>query len=265
MDTKTSELKLFEFGIQKKLILLSCTAILWIAAAIAYFTPGFDYWVVASFTSPLADPSLANFWYGYTKYMLYVVEFPLFAIYLVSFKINKLKPYRLVLFLSIVLLAIGNPIVDPILKNFFARPRPMITFDLNTIYYASGFSLPSGHAFQSFAVTLPLIICFLTNDKTFQRNWIKIVLALLLLIYAITLSFSRIVVGVHYLSDVLFGIGFAIILMLILASLLQWLLNTGRLNLQNEKWYALVFVILYVSYIIFSWDYFLWFRVYCIY
>ncbi|WP_337971767.1 phosphatase PAP2 family protein [Methanobacterium petrolearium] len=231
---------------------------------IAYFTPGFDYWIVVSCTSLLADPSLANFWYAYTKYLLYIVQFPLLAIYLTSFKISKLKPYRLVLFLSIMLLAIGNPIIDPILKDFFARPRPMITFDLNTIYYASGFSLPSGHAFQSFAGTLPLIICFLTNDATFKRNWIKIVLALLLLIYAITLSFSRILVGVHYISDVLFGIGFAIILMVILASLLQWLLDTDRLTLQNEKWYAMVFLILYVSYIIFSWDYFIWFRVYFI-
>ena len=47
-----------------------------------------------------------------------------------------------------------------------------------------------------------------------------------------------------FLSDVLFGIGFAIILMVILGSLLQWLLDKDYLNLQNEKWYALVFVTL---------------------
>ncbi len=242
-----SQLKLFALGNKKKLILLLCTLILWIGAFIAYFSYGFDYWFVASFNSLRADPLFADFWYFYTKYLLYLVGFPLLVIYLASFKIEKLKKYRLVLFLSIMTLAIGNIIVDPILKDIFARPRPLVEhLDLNSLYYVSGFSFPSGHAFQSFAGTLPLIICFLTNDKTFKRNTLKTVLAVILLIYATTLSFSRIFVGVHYLSDVLFGIGFAVILMVILASLLQWLLHSGKLNLQNEKWYALFFIALMV-------------------
>lgn len=240
---ETSKLRLFDFGIKKKLMLILFATILWIGALIAYFTPGFDYWLVGSFNSLRANYMFAYFWYYYTKYMLYVVGFPLLIIYIASFKIDKLKPYRLVLLLAIMTSAIGNPIVDPILKNLFARPRPMVAhLDLNSLYYVSGFSFPSGHAFQAFASTLPLIICFLTNDVTFKRNWEKIILALILLIYAITLAFSRVIAGVHYFSDVLFGIGFAIILMVILASLLQWLLNKDYLNLQNEKWYALVFL-----------------------
>ncbi len=241
----TYQLRLFDFRTKKKLILILCTAILWIGALIAYFTPGFDYWLVASFNSLRANYLFADFWYYYTKYMLYVVGFPLLIIYIASFKIDKLKPYRLVLLLAIMTSAIGNPIIDPILKDLIARPRPQVTYlDLNSLYYVSGFSFPSGHAFQAFTNTLPLIICFLTNDAIFKRNWEKIVLALILLIYAITLAFSRVIVGVHYFSDVLFGIGLAIILMVILASLLQWLLNKDYLNLQNEKWYALIFVTL---------------------
>jgi membrane-associated phospholipid phosphatase len=241
--TETSQLRLFDFKTKKKLILILCAAILWIGAFIAYFTPGFDYWLVASFNSLRANYMFADFWYYYTKYMLYVVGFPLLVIYIVSFKVDKLKPYRLVLLLSIMTSAIGNPLIDPILKNLIARPRPMIThLDINSLYYVSGFSFPSGHAFQAFASTLPLIICFLTNDERFKRNWKKIVLALILLIYAITLAFSRVIAGVHYLSDVLFGIGFAIILIAILTSLIQWLLDKDYLNLQNEKWYALVFI-----------------------
>lgn len=242
-NTETSQLRLFDFKTKKKLILILCAAILWIGAFIAYFTPGFDYWLVASFNYLRDNYLFADFWYYYTKYMLYVVLFPLIIIYIASFKIDKLKPYRLVLLLAIMTSAIGNPLVDPILKNLIARPRPYVVhFDINSLYYASGFSFPSGHSFQAFAITLPIIICFLTNDKIFKRNWKKTCLALILLIYAITLAFSRIIVGVHYLSDMLFGIGFAIFLMVILASLLQWLLKKNYLNLHNEKWYALVFV-----------------------
>jgi len=241
---KTSELKLFEFGVQKKLLLLSCAAILWIGALIAYFSPGFDYWVVVSFNSLRSDPSFASFWYYYTYYMLSVIILALLILYLASFKLNRLKPYRLVFFLAIITVAIGNPMVD-IFKDFFARPRPWVTYpDINNLYYVSGLSLPSGHAFQAFAATLPLILCFLTNNETFKRSRKKVVLASLLLFFAINLALSRIFVGVHFLSDVLVGIGFAIILMVILASLLEWLLKTGRLNLQNEKWYAFVFVTL---------------------
>lgn len=245
------KIKLFDFNASKKLILIFCGAILWSFALLAYFTPGFDYWIVASFNSLRANYIYADFWYYYTKYMLYVVGFPLIIIYIASFKIQKLKPYRLVFMLAIMTSAIGNPIVDPMLKDLIALPRPQVAhLDLNSLYYVSGFSFPSGHAFQSFAITLPLIICFLTNDATFKRNWKKIVLALILLIYALTLAFSRVIAGVHYLSDILFGIGFAIILMVILASLLQWLLDKNYLNLENEKWYAtIVITITLINYI----------------
>lgn len=248
---KTSKLKLFEFGSLKKLILLSCAVFLWISALIAYFSPGFNYYIVAIFNSLRTDPLFASFWYYYTIYMLYVIEFPIIIIYLASFKLNKLKPYRLTLFLAIITLAIGNPIVDPLIKNFFAIPRPWATYpDINSLYYVRGFSFPSGHAFQSFAGTLPLIICFLTNDSTFKRNWKKITLASILFILAITLAFSRVLAGVHYISDVLFGIGFAVFLMVILACLIQWLLKNNYLNLKNEKWYALIFLTITVLNII---------------
>ena len=244
---KKLEIKLFDFKTNKKLILLFCTTILWAGALIAHFTPGFDYWVVASFNALRANYIYADFWYYYTKYMLYIVGFPLIILYITSFKIQRLKPYRLVFLLAIMTAAIGNPIVNPILKDLIAVPRPQVAhLDLNSLYYVSGFSFPSGHAFQSFAMTLPLIICFLTNDATFKRNWKKIIMALILLIYALTLSFSRVIAGVHYFSDILFGIGFAIILMVILASILQWLLTKNYLNIQNEKWYALIFLTLTV-------------------
>jgi undecaprenyl-diphosphatase len=176
--------------------------------------------------------------------MLYAIATPLSILYVAAFKVNILKPYRTVLLLAVMTLAIGIPIVD-LLKYLYGVPRPWILYpDINSLYLGRGSSFPSGHAFQAFAGTLPLIICFLTNDKNFKRNWYKIILASVLLFFAITLSFSRILAGMHFPSDVLFGIGLAIILMVILASIIQWLLKTQRLNLQNEKWYGLIFIIL---------------------
>ena len=248
IDTLTpskSGLKLFDLGTRKKLLLILCTSILWIATLIAYSIPDFNYWLVASFNTLRTDPLFAGFWYYYTKYMLYVIGIPLSILYLVSFKLNNLKPYRIVFLLAIMTSAIGTPLVDPVMKDLFAVPRPGVLYpDINSLYYVNGFSFPSGHSFQAFAGTLPLIICFLTSDDTFKRNGKTVTLAIILLIFAITLAFSRLFAGVHFLSDVLFGIGFAVILTVILASILQWLLDTGRLNLKNEKWYALIFIMM---------------------
>jgi len=256
MKTKASpsnsELKLFDLGTKKKLFLILCTAILWAVTLISYSLPDFNYWLMASFNIHRTDPLFAGFWYFYTKYMLYVIGIPISLLYLASFKVNCLKSYRIVFLLSIMVTAIGAPLVDPFLKDLFAVPRPWLLYpDINSLYYVDGFSFPSGHAFQAFAGTLPLIICFLTNDETFKRTWKTVVLAIILLIFAINLAFSRLFTGVHFLSDILFGIGFAIILTVILASILQWLLDSGRLNLKNEKWYALVFIMLILLNLVF--------------
>ena len=244
---KTSELKLFEFGRNKKLFLLLCTAILWIGALITYYIPGLNYYLVASFNGLRTEALFAWFWYNYTLYMLYIFLFPIVVLYILSFKVDQLKPYRLVLFLSMMTTAIGTPIVDPVMKNLFAIPRPWIAYpDINSLYHVPGFSFPSGHSFESFSATLPIIICLFTNDETFKRNWKKVTLATILLLLALILALSRVLAGVHYISDVLFGIGFAIFLMVILASLMEWLLKNDYLNVQNEKWYALAFIFILI-------------------
>ncbi len=237
----TSELKLFQLGSKKKLYLVLCAVFLWIAALIAYIIPGFNYWSVTIFNTLRDNALFACFWHNYTLYMLYIILLPMILLYMLSFKVDMLKPYRLTLFLSLITTAIGTPIVDPLMKNFFAIPRPWDAYpDINSLYHVSGFSFPSGHSFQSFSTTLPMIICLLSDDETFKRNWKKIILATILLILALTLALSRVFTGVHYISDVLFGIGFAIFLMLILTDLVQWLLKNDYLNTNNEKWYALL-------------------------
>ena len=73
------------------------------------------------------------------------------------------------------------------LKILVARVRPDVA-----LIYEDGFSFPSGHANAVFSV-LPVIW------KKFGK--IKYVW----LIFAILIAFSRLYLGVHYLSDVIFG------------------------------------------------------------
>ncbi|UTB33316.1 MAG: phosphatase PAP2 family protein [Methanobacterium sp. ERen5] len=240
----SKDLKLFQFGQRDKLIFILCAAILWILAIVAFLTPNFNHWVLVNCNFIRSNYMLANLCYYFTNYTLSFIATPISLLYLASFKFNKLKPYRIVFLLSVMTLAIGIPIVD-FMKYYGAVPRPWLLYpDINSIYHPGGHSFPSGHAFQAFAGTLPLIICFLTNDATFKRNLKKTVLAVILMIFAISLSLSRLIAGVHFPTDVLFGIGLAVIMMVILISALQYLLKTGELNLQNEKWYALIFLAL---------------------
>lgn len=96
----------------------------------------------------------------------------------------------LAMLLSMVLGAIlGNSI----LKNLIARPRPFITYpDLIPLVQIGGYSCPSGHTLASFTASTA-IFCF------YRKTGIA---ALLL---ATLIGFTRLYVGVHYPTDVLFG------------------------------------------------------------
>lgn len=74
-----------------------------------------------------------------------------------------------------------------ILKNLIMRPRPL--FFEESI---NGYSFPSGHTTTSFAVAVVL------SDQYPKYSW-------LFYIFAGIIGFSRIMLGVHYITDVLFG------------------------------------------------------------
>lgn len=81
-------------------------------------------------------------------------------------------------------------------------------------YLPQGFtgsdSFPSGHAAMGF-ILLTLII--LLKNK---NEWIKSLVFIPIIIWAVSLAFSRIVIGAHFASDILFGSFIIIILYIIL-------------------------------------------------
>lgn len=97
-----------------------------------------------------------------------------------------------------VLAIVANSLAVRVLKNAFERARPAHAPDLIT----SGFSFPSGHAAGAMMVfgLLAWVLC----DQVVQRGKPWVVLAFGLLIAAI--SASRVVLQVHYPTDVLGGL-----------------------------------------------------------
>jgi len=108
-------------------------------------------------------------------------------------------------FLVIIFVFIIATISTELLKWLFSRPRPIHAFpdQIVDLSRAASFSFPSGHSSKGVALVLPFIVFGGFSGR--WHSWIKGLLALL----AVGICCSRLVLGAHYLSDVLAGAGWA--------------------------------------------------------
>ena len=93
-----------------------------------------------------------------------------------------------------------------LVKNLVNAPRPSGVGDININFLEPVFqsnSFPSGHTASIFIVCLIWLKVALTNTKGFQMHYFVIVLC------ALVVSLTRVIVGAHWLSDVLASILFA--------------------------------------------------------
>ena len=93
-----------------------------------------------------------------------------------------------------------------LVKNLVNAPRPAGAGDININFLDPVFqsnSFPSGHTASIFIVCLIWLKVALTNTKGFQMHYFVIVLC------ALVVSLTRVIVGAHWLSDVLASILFA--------------------------------------------------------
>lgn len=113
-----------------------------------------------------------------------------FGLYL----IRRRRFYWLAAFLSSVY---GGMLLNRILKYVFQRPRPH--FDDPLLSLAS-YSFPSGHTMTATVLFGVLAAYFFTTTPDWRRRVVIVFVASLLILLV---GFSRMYLGVHYLSDVL--------------------------------------------------------------
>lgn len=100
----------------------------------------------------------------------------------------------------VLVVRVATQILDALIKALVARHRPRLA---HPVAHAAGFSFPSGHAAGAASVYLPLavVIGALVTRAAFRRTaW---VLAVLLCLVVAT---TRVLLGVHYPSDVIAGL-----------------------------------------------------------
>ncbi len=108
---------------------------------------------------------------------------------------------RVAIVLSVCSIILGD-LIGEFIKQLVDRPRPYLNPNLiDTIRVLGGKStnspsFPSNHAINCWAMALPIFIYCRHNFK-----WITMIL----ICFAITVCYSRIYLGVHYLSDVVGG------------------------------------------------------------
>ncbi len=104
------------------------------------------------------------------------------------------RRWRLAIYLLVA--GAGALTLDPVLKSLVGRLRPVVA---HPIAYGTGDSFPSGHALGSIVCYGALFLVFLPATRGKWRRLFAVgIVALILAIGA-----SRLLLGVHYLSDVL--------------------------------------------------------------
>ncbi|MES2701264.1 MAG: phosphatase PAP2 family protein [Bacteroidota bacterium] len=96
------------------------------------------------------------------------------------------------------LMAAGGLCMMLVLKNYFHRDRP----ELKLTEVVKSFSFPSGHTLSSFVFAAVLIFLLWENKWPKRR---KAIVFCLLVLLSFSIGISRIVLRVHYPSDVLAG------------------------------------------------------------
>ena len=155
------------------------------------------------------------------EYIILIILVLIFLNFLLHFQIRKIKiPNSLKQFskISVLLGVYGYLFLIQPIKILWGRIRFK---DLDALYsnftpwfFPTGIngnqSFPSGHAAMAWMI-LPLLILVVNRNKI-----VKVSFLLLLIIWGLTVSLSRVVIGAHYASDVLFGSSIIIIVFLVI-------------------------------------------------
>ena len=118
-------------------------------------------------------------------------------------------------------------VFNQLLKQIIMRDRPFVTYpDIENYGGADGYSMPSGH---SVCGGLYATFLFYTILKTSRRKSTKVLCGIFCTLFPLLTAYSRMVLGVHYLSDTLVGIAVGVIFALLAIFLYKFYLKRRKI------------------------------------
>ena len=148
--------------------------------------------------------------------------FPAYAVITVFFLFKKQVRSAI----NIVVVALSSTAVLHLLKRLFQRERP----DVPLIESLSTYSFPSGHSVSSFIFSMVLIHVIWKTKIHPAWKWTG---TILLLLFSLSIGLSRIILKVHYPSDVVAGFCLGLIWVLLSFWLLRRI-GKKRESIKNE-------------------------------
>lgn len=119
-------------------------------------------------------------------------------------------------FTSLLLSDISALIFVSVIKNLVGRIRPPL---VNALIVEPGYAFPSGHTY--FGVVFYGLLTYFSVHY-FTKKWQKFCTSLFGSIYILTLAFSRIYLGVHWLTDVVASLSFGVIWLVVIVSYVEY-------------------------------------------
>ena len=229
---------------QTNVIIVVIAIVLWSIAFFLWRQAELDKWLLISQNGLRTNERVVSAAQIATQYGMSIITLIYLIYLLLAFKNEKLRDAYPVYLLVFLMFGIAG-ISGDILKEVFNRPRPFVEYagEINAFSKAATSAFPSGHATKSMALALPFLIFITAKD-----NWHK-GLKILLATIAIGVCYSRVLLGAHYVSDVLAGAGMALICIPLVIPLNNKILRQmtrKRLNIAIKVWALILFVLMFV-------------------
>ncbi len=174
--------------------------------------------VAAHTTALLKQIMLIITFFGSSQFLL-----PIYILLVLFFIIKKNKAYAV----DIAIVAISSTAIMYLLKQLFKRHRPLLPVFETT----DGYSFPSGHTFSSFIFCS--ILAYLIWTSSAKLVW-KYVAIVSLFLSSVTIGLSRIILNVHFATDVIAAFCLGIVCIL----LAFWVIK--KLRKKNQAYHNLI-------------------------
>lgn len=186
------------------------------------FIVEFDHWIASSMAQAHSESTVFIF-HAITILGNSNIVVTLWIITLITLSVFGNRFWALPLFISFI----GSASMAALGKYGFARSRP-----IEALFVMHSPSFPSGHSTLAMSFYAVLFYLWWRRTTSWDRQvWI----AFIGMSFVLLLASSRIIIGVHYVSDVLAGLLLGSLWFIIAISLYEWLSFKKYINFKGDN------------------------------